>query len=499
MSTTTPDVIPPEIPGHRYVRRLESGGFADVYVYRQLRPDRDVAVKVLREVDVSTGARQQFVDEANVMAKLTGPESIVRVLSAGELPDGRPYLVMEFYPNGDLRGRLERGPLSVVEVLDIGVRIAGAVATAHHDNILHRDIKPSNILLDKRGRPALTDFGIAGTLADGGSAPAAHLSLHWAPPEVLRNESSNELSDLFSLAATLWHLLAGHSPFEIPGGDNSDDAVLSRITNSAVPKLNRPDVPPQLERLLRRAMEKDKYARPASAVEFAQGLRFAQEELGCEPTPLSIPDDVPPAPVTNVSVAPNPTRKAPVAVTNAAIPIVVPTKTAVRPRQHESKADPTVVRPAQASPVEPEPAPERRRPRRLVVIGSLGVLAAAGIGGAVVLLSGGAAPPATAPSNSVQPHQNAGVLGENEPPGTPVIVVARTNPSTLRFSWTYSAQLASDTFLWRTSDGGRSGTARGSSLDITDPAGTPVCLQVKVVRVAGQDGTADYSPAACGT
>jgi serine/threonine protein kinase len=489
----------PDVPEHTFVRRLESGGFADVYVYRQLRPDREVAVKVLREIDLSAGVRQQFADEASVMAELTGHESIVRVLSAGELPDGRPYLVMEFYPNGDLRARLARGRLPVADVLDIGVRIAGAVATAHHEGILHRDIKPSNILLDKRGRPALTDFGIASTLAVGGSAPAAHLSLHWAPPEVLRNELSTDLSDLFSLAATLWHLLAGHSPFEIPGGDNADDAVYSRIVNSPVPKLGRADVPPQLERLLRRAMEKNPSARPESAVAFARVLRLVQEEMGREPTPLSIPDVSPPETMTANPLPPSPTCAAPAAATRASVR-QVPADTAVVPRRHAEKVDPTVVRSVQASAEQPEPVPGRRIPRRSLVVGSLAVVAVTGIGGAAVLLSGGGStPPATTSPNSVQPRQNAGVLGENEPPGTPAIVVVRLSPSNLHFSWTYSAQLASDTFVWRTSDGVKTGTTRESSLDIADPAGTKLCVQVKVVRVTGDDGTADYSPAVCGT
>jgi serine/threonine protein kinase len=466
---------PPEVPGYRYVRRLDSGGFADVYVYRQLRPEREVAVKILKDVDLSAQARQQFAGEASVMADLTGHENIVRVLLADELPDGRPYLVMEFYPNGDLRARLARGRLPVAEVLDIGVRIASAVATAHHENILHRDIKPSNILLDKRGRPALTDFGIAGTIAAGSSAPAEHLSLHWAPPEVVRGEPSTELSDLYSLAATLWHLLAGHSPFEIPGGDNSDGAVMVRITSVATPATGRSDVPQRLERLLQRAMEKDALARPESAVEFARLLRLVQEEMGGEPTPLSIPDDGPPEPVVVVPVA-NPTRKASAVVTAAKVQQFQPTETAVRPRRHEEKVQPTTLRSVQVSAEPPDPLPEKKVPRRWILTGSMAAMAAAGVGGAAILLaSGGNAPTVTVPTNSVQPQQNAGVLGENEPPGTPTLAVVRSNPSTLHFSWTYSAQLASDTFRWRTLDGAKSGTTRESSLDVNDPAGTKVC------------------------
>ena len=486
----------PEIPGHQHVRGLDSGGFADVYVYRQLMPAREVAVKVLKGADLSAPAREQFAAEATVMAELTGHENIVRVLSAGELPDGRPYLVMEFYSNGDLRARVARQRLSVAEVVDIGVRIASAVGTAHHEKILHRDIKPSNILLSKHDVPALTDFGIASTLAAASSAPADHLSLLWSPPEALSNQPSTVRSDLFSLAATLWHLLVGHSPFEIPGGDNSERAVMSRIMTAAAPQTGRADVSDRLERLFRRTMAKDPVARPESAAEFARGLRLVQEEMGGELTPITIHGDVAPAQVAFDPAPANATRQSPVVVTEAQLPKA----TVARITRHEAETPPTVHRPVQIRPDEPPPPPETGKPRRWILAGALAAVMVMAVVGAVVLLSSGGNLPAvvTAPK-SVQPQQNAGALGENEPPGTPAVVVARSNPSTLHFTWTYSAALASDTFLWRTTDGAKSGTARDNSLDVTDPTGVRFCVQIKVVRVAGDGGGTDYSPAACGT
>ena len=162
---------PPEIAEHTFIRHINSGGFADVFLYAQTFPKREVAIKVLRPLPEGAAATKQFEDEANVMAQLAGHPSIVPIYSAGRSDDGRSYIAMEFCPPPALvdRYRIERIPIE--EVLDIGVRIASAIETAHRAGILHRDIKPHNILRSAYGTPKLTDFGIAGlTGAEGGGA-----------------------------------------------------------------------------------------------------------------------------------------------------------------------------------------------------------------------------------------------------------------------------------------------------------------------------------------
>src|SRR5680860_698381 len=167
---------PPNLPGFSYLRVLGSGGFADVFLYEQNMPRRQVAVKVLLAAVVNDQVRQLFQAEANVMAQLSSHPSILTVFQAGLSADGRPYLVME-YCSGGLSQRYRDEPLSVPDALRIGIKIASAVESAHRFGILHRDIKPSNILITAYGHPVLSDFGIAATLGEAESQDAVGLSI----------------------------------------------------------------------------------------------------------------------------------------------------------------------------------------------------------------------------------------------------------------------------------------------------------------------------------
>ena len=151
---------PPVLPGFSYVHVLGSGGFADVFLYEQNMPRRQVAVKVMLSEVVNDQVRQMFQAEANLMAQLSGHPSILTVYQASVSADGRPYLVMELC-SASLSERYRRERISVAEVLRIAVKIGSAVETAHRAGVLHRDIKPSNILLTAYGHPVLSDFGIA--------------------------------------------------------------------------------------------------------------------------------------------------------------------------------------------------------------------------------------------------------------------------------------------------------------------------------------------------
>ncbi len=162
MATRLPSA-PPILPGLTYIRPLGSGGFADVFLYEQDMPRRDVAVKVLPSDVRDPELRRMFNAEADVLAHLSAHPSIVTVYQAGISADGRPYIVMEYCP-GSLtqRYRIERMP--VPEVLEIGVRMAGALESAHVAGLVHRDVKPSNILVTTFGAPVLADFGISSSL-----------------------------------------------------------------------------------------------------------------------------------------------------------------------------------------------------------------------------------------------------------------------------------------------------------------------------------------------
>ncbi|TPG17095.1 serine/threonine-protein kinase [Pedococcus bigeumensis] len=290
MSTSTP----PEIPGLVYVQPVGSGGYADVFLYEQQMPRMNVAVKVLKGEGLTPAIRRQFADEADTMAQLADHPYIVQVFRAETSADGRPYLVMKYYPppNMAVRARSER--FTVEEVLRIGIQLASAVETAHRAGITHRDIKPANVLVSQYGAPGLTDFGIAGR---GGAAAEEEaddvgVSVPWAPPEVLFGQSNGDArADVYSLAATLWQLLVGRSPFEVAGGDNSAYALMPRIRSNPVPSTGRADVPVSLERLLGQSMAKDANNRPATALGFARALQEIEQEQRFPRTAIVVLDE----------------------------------------------------------------------------------------------------------------------------------------------------------------------------------------------------------------
>ncbi|WP_394278106.1 protein kinase [Microbacterium sp.] len=293
MSSKRAPAPPPQLPGFTYQQVLGSGGFADVYLYEQALPRRRVAVKVLLADKMSGGAVEQFQAEANVMAMLSTHPAIVTIYQAGVSEDGRSYLVMEYCSKPNLQVRARTGQISVAEALRVGIQVAAAVETAHRAGILHRDIKPANILVTEYNRPALTDFGIATTAE--GTDPSAGMSIPWSPPESFADTPEFTVrSDVWALGATVYNLLAGRSPFEVPGGRNGGAELIRRIETEPPTRIERADVPASLHLVLERAMAKRPTDRFESAVDFARALQKVQIELAHSVTPVDILDDSPP-------------------------------------------------------------------------------------------------------------------------------------------------------------------------------------------------------------
>ena len=282
---------PPILPGFSHVHVLGSGGFADVFLYEQNMPRRQVAVKVMLSEVVNDHVRRMFQAEANLMAQLSAHPSILTVYQASVSSDGRPYLVMELC-SSSLSQRYRTQRLPVAEVLRIAVKIGSAIETAHRAGVLHRDIKPSNILMTAYGHPVLSDFGIAATLGESGEQQAVGMSIPWSAPEVLMDETSGTVeSEVWAFAATVYSLIAGRSPFEVPGQSNTSSDLIGRINRAKAEPLGRSDVPASLERILTRGMSRKPENRHSSILEVLHELQGVETELGVPQTPVEVAMD----------------------------------------------------------------------------------------------------------------------------------------------------------------------------------------------------------------
>jgi len=295
---------PPAIPGFEFVRTLGAGGFSDVYLYQQKMPRRQVAIKVLHIDGLDRTLRRQFVAEANLMAQLSSHPAIATIYAAEITENAQPYLVMEYCSGGSLGAAYKAAPLPVAEVLRVGIRVSSALEAAHRLGIVHRDIKPANILVTDYGLPVLTDFGIS--IGDDGigdstmfssheatteaSGSSHGLSIPWAPPEAFADEPvGTAQSDVFSLAATMFTLLEGRSPFEVRGAKNGPVQLSRRIETGAINPAVREDVPESLRAALAIGMATNPADRYPSALAFADALQLVQAELGQPVTQIELP------------------------------------------------------------------------------------------------------------------------------------------------------------------------------------------------------------------
>ncbi|MGV9869390.1 protein kinase domain-containing protein [Rhodococcus koreensis] len=252
------------------------GGFGVVYRCTQEDLERTVAVKVLT-VELDEENRARFFREQKAMGRLTGHPNIVNILQVGATDSGRPYIVMPYHPQDSLDARIRRhGPLPLDEALRLGVKIAGAVETAHRLGILHRDVKPANILLTDYGEPELADFGIAHISGGFETATGAVTgSPAYTAPEVLGGDPPSPAADVYGLGATLFSALTGHAAFERRSGEQVVAQFL-RITTQEVPDLREHGIPDDVSAVIAQAISREPGQRPATAADFGDELRRLQ-------------------------------------------------------------------------------------------------------------------------------------------------------------------------------------------------------------------------------
>ena len=258
------------------------GGFATVYRAFQPAFDRFVAVKVIDAVRLDDAAALRFERECKAIGRLSGRPNILDVYETGMTESGQPFLVMPFMPEGSLEDALRRtGPFSWREAVEIGRKVAAALDSAHGAGVLHLDVKPANILRSHDGDPKLADFGIARlTSAARTNLTGMAFSPEYAPPEMMRGEAPTVVADVYSLAATMFALVAGRPAF-VERPDDDRFLVMHRTATEPVPDLLRPrGVPEPVSRAITHAMAKDAGDRPASPAEFAATLRAATAPAG---------------------------------------------------------------------------------------------------------------------------------------------------------------------------------------------------------------------------
>jgi serine/threonine protein kinase len=257
---------------------IASGGMGTVYRAFDEMLLREVAVKLMRrELQEDREALESFQREARACGALNHT-NIIHIYEFGQL-DGQLYLVMELADRGSLDSRIEKElQVPELDILDVGIKVASALDAALKKNLLHRDIKPGNILFNADGEPKLVDFGLARAAEhDGGDESSLWATPYYVAPEKVKREQETFLSDLYSLAATLYHALTGHVPFEAP---TVEELIAAHVHTPLTPPNHvRPDITQPTSDALWHAMAKNPGDRFQSYDEFTMALTAARSQV----------------------------------------------------------------------------------------------------------------------------------------------------------------------------------------------------------------------------
>jgi serine/threonine protein kinase len=292
---------------YRIINQIGQGGMATVYKAYQPSVDREVAIKVLpSQLAGSPEFATRFQQEARIIAKLEHPH-ILPVFDYGE-SDGIAYFVMRYMDAGTLKDKMVEGrPLPLHEIDRLFTQLAEALSYAHSRGVIHRDLKPANVLIDAHGNVFLTDFGIAKLLESASPRLTQTDAIMGTPayisPEQAQGQTVDQRSDIYSLGIILYEMVTGSVPFTA----ETPLAVLFKHISDPLPppSVLKPDVPPEIEKVILRALAKDPRDRFATAAEFVAAWEQALRTRETVPhAPEAAP--APPSAATRVQSQPKP-------------------------------------------------------------------------------------------------------------------------------------------------------------------------------------------------
>src|SRR5687768_12288274 len=277
---------------YEIINQIGVGGMGEVYLARDKKLDREVAIKILNEeFNEDQSHLQRFVSEAKAASALNHP-NILTIYEFGEAEDAR-FIVSEYIEGKTLREIIRESRLRLPEILDVSIQITGALSAAHKAHLVHRDIKPENIMIRPDGYVKVLDFGLAKlveqknrsilgmeepTVRQNRTAKGVILgTVNYMSPEQAKGEGVDERNDIFSIGVLVYEMFAGKPPFE---SGNAIETIASILNKDPVPLTRQtPQVPREIERIINKALRKDREERYQTAKDLLIDLKDVRQDL----------------------------------------------------------------------------------------------------------------------------------------------------------------------------------------------------------------------------